>query len=187
MKLIPHKFFSLIVGVCFCANSHAAIEVFTANNVQYALTQATYAYNSDWSSNVSTDLVGQEVSSSSELISSATVADWTDLKTNFAGDTAGFISLLGGQYGDSGFLLFNGAQNISGYGYFAEVHLGTTPGGWAVIDTIDSGQIDLGRWTGNRYIVAEVLTDSTPVPEPTMFPVVFGLAALFTVACRRRD
>ena len=176
----------IIAGLCTCLSAQAAVLVYTANDVQYALTQTKYSATSDWSSNVSSDLVGQEVAGSDETITSAFVADWTDLKTNFAGDTAGFISLLGGQYGSNGYVLYNGVQNISSYGYFAEVHFGNAPGGWFVIDTFDNNQIDLGRWTGNRFIVAEISTEPIPVPEPAMFAAFLGLSALLLLARRRR-
>lgn len=186
MKLRLRSSYLLLAYFCTCLSAQAAIVVFTANDVQYALTQNTYSATSDWSSNVSSDLVGQEVAGSGETITSAFVADWVDLKTNFDGDTAGFISLLGGQYGNNAYVLYNGAQTISGYGYFAEVHFGDVPGGWFVIDTFDSGQIDLGRWTGNRYIVAEISTDPIPVPEPAMFAAFLGFSALLLLARRRR-
>jgi hypothetical protein len=140
------------------------------NGQEYDITSVAVAYDANWQTQVVADFG-----------SDATVADWIDIKADALAETGG-VDLLKGllnTVGGAASLTYNGQQLEGGiYGYFAAVHNGTVPGGWTVIDDIDNNQVDLGRWTGTRYVVAAI-------PEPATLGTL-GLSVALMLFFRRR-
>jgi hypothetical protein len=144
----------------------------SAQSYSYVLTTGLY----DYTDNLLTAV-------QSEFGANATVADFADLKTAFADNPQNLVEILGGSYGSSAFVWYNGQQYFGGNrGYFASVHNGTVPGGWMVHDQIGGNIVDLGSW----YITDMRILAVIPVPEPSTYGLGLGALALAGVALRRR-
>ena len=157
---------SAVLLLLFLEKTEASIVL---NGQEYDITSIAVAYDADWQAQVAADFGA-----------GATVADWIDIKADALAETGGvdLLKSLLNTVGGSASMTYNGQQLITGYGYFAQVHNGTVPGGWTVIDDIDSHQVDLGRWTGTRYVVAAV-------PEPASLGVL-GVCVVLILFIRRR-
>ncbi len=132
MKKTGGMIFAAFVLLCLAKVDASVI----LNGQEYDITSVAVAYDANWQAQVVADFGAD-----------ATVADWIDIKADALAETGGvdLLKSLLNTVGGAASLTYNGQQLEGGiYGYFAQVHNGTVPGGWTVIDDIDNNQVDLG-------------------------------------------